>query len=71
MKSVNENNEAVLTNIKLWNLGLWKKTAIFYQPQRVIYFCIWFKLRKMEKILIHISKTDTICSFIAHAAISE
>lgn len=62
MKSVNENNEAVLTNIKIWNLDLWKKMAIFYQPQHVIYFCTWFKLHKMGKILIHISKTDTICS---------
>lgn len=71
MKSVSENNEALLTDVKTWNLGLLKKTAIFYQPQRVIYFCIRFKLHKMEKILIPISKTDTICSFIAHAAISE
>lgn len=67
MKLVNENNGAVLTNIKIWNLGLRKKMAIFYQPQHVIYFRIWFKLHKMEKI----SKTDTIYSLIAHVAISK
>ena len=45
--------------------------VILYQPQHVIYFCMRFKLHKMEKILIHVSKTDTFYSLIARVAISE
>ena len=71
MTTVDENNEAILRNIKIWNLCLWKKMVILYQPQHEIYFCMRFKLHKMEKILIHVSKTDTFYSLIARVAISE
>lgn len=62
---MSDNNETVLSNIDIWNLGLWKKTVILYQPRHVIYFCMRFKLHKMEKILIRISRTDTLYSLIA------